>query len=356
MMDQINIMLTMMNIDEPKQLKEDVQKLLNKQLILERESLNKTEVCPYCGSFHIKKNGTSNTVGQRYYCKQCHKSFSKATKSFTFRSKVSDEKRKSFIDYEIARLPLREEAYFLDLSITTCCFMRHKLYRAVESLHLNEKLEKMTQLDSSYFRINLKGTKPENMPGISKKRGKTSAYRGISHHKICVVTAIDENDHLIMNIAGVGSESADKYSLVSSGFDDVDLIVSDSKSSIRQFSNSLKTDNDVIRVKPAMKNCKTDSGNTLSDVNELIENCRTSSKIYHGVAARYLQDYLNFCIFRKQLLYRFKRNEIADHVFSQIKDIVSVNHEELQATVMPISLAKAYYEYHYGIFSEQHLS
>ena len=34
MMDQINIMLTMMNIDEPKQLKEDVQKLLNKQLIL----------------------------------------------------------------------------------------------------------------------------------------------------------------------------------------------------------------------------------------------------------------------------------------------------------------------------------
>ena len=234
--------------------------------------------------------------------------------------------------------------------------MRHKLYRAVQSLHLNEKLEKKTQLDSSYFKISLKGTRPQNMPRMSKKRGGTSAYSGISHHKICVITAIDENDHLIMNISGLGSESSDKYSLVSSRFDDVDLIVSDSKTSIRQFSNSLKINNDIIRVKPNMKNHVTDKGNTLSDVNELIENYRTSSKIYHGVATRYLQDYLNFYVYRKQLLYKLKRSEIADHIFEQIRNTVSVNHKQLQATLMPISLAEAYYEYHYGIFSQQQLS
>jgi transposase-like protein len=148
-----------------------------------------------CGSIHIKKNGISDRVGQRYYCKECHKSFSAATKAFSFHSKVSDRQWIQFIDYEIAKLPLREESYFLGLSITTCYFMRHKLYRAVSDLQLKEKMEKTTQLDSSYFKLNLKGTKPHNMTRISKKRGGGSAYSGVSHHKICVVTAIDENDH-----------------------------------------------------------------------------------------------------------------------------------------------------------------
>lgn len=356
MKNQIQLMISMMSKAELQELKEDVETLLNAQLIKEQERFSDVEICPHCGSIHIKKNGSSSAVGQRYYCNDCQKSFSTVTKKFTFHSKVSDELWKKFIDYEISKLPLKEEAYYLDLSITTCYFMRHKLYRAVESLHLNEKLEKTAQLDASYFKINLKGTKPDNMPRISKKRGGGSAYSGISHHKICVITAIDENDHMIMNIAGLGPETADKYSLVSSKFDDVDLIISDSKSSIRQFSNSLEINNDIIRVKPTMKNYKSGNGNTLADVNELVENYRTSSKVYHGVATRYLQDYLNFYVYRKQLLYRFKRKEIAEYVFNQICHLVSPDHKELQATVMPISLAEAYYEYHYGIFSQQHLS
>ena len=356
MKNQIQSMLSMMSNSELQELKEDVENLLSAQLIREREKISEVEVCPHCGSGNIKKNGSSETLGQRYYCNDCHRSFSKATRSFSYHSKVNDEQWKKFIDYEIAKMPLREESYFLDLSITTCYFMRHKLYRAVESLNLNDKLEKTAQLDSSYFKINLKGTKPEKMPRISKKRGGSSAYSGLSHHKICVVTVIDENDHMIMNIAGLGQETKDKYSLISSKFDDVDLIVSDSKACIRQFSNSLEINNDIIRVKPTMKNYKSDNGNTLADVNELIENYRTSSKVYHGVATRYLQDYLNFYVYRKQLLYKLKRKEIADYVFRQICHVVSPDHKELQATVMPISLAEAYYEYHYGIFSQQHLS
>lgn len=39
----------------------------------------------------------------------------------------------------------------------------------------------------------------------SKKRTSTkSSYRGISHHKICTVSSIDEDDNLILEIAGLG--------------------------------------------------------------------------------------------------------------------------------------------------------
>ena len=43
------------------------------------------------------------------------------------------------------------------------------------------------------------------MRRYSKKRTSTSSpYKGISHHKICVITAIDEDDNIVMNIGGLG--------------------------------------------------------------------------------------------------------------------------------------------------------
>ena len=60
------------------------------------------------------------------------------------------------------------------------------------------RLQGKTQSDEKYFGINLKGTKPQNMPRLSKKRTSIhSPYRGISHHKVCVVSSIDESDNLI---------------------------------------------------------------------------------------------------------------------------------------------------------------
>ena len=352
---QVNSLIKVMTKSELQQLKSEVEKLIEKEIVKERESFTSIEVCPYCGSIHIKKNGKSS-LRQRYYCNNCHKSFSQTTNTFIFHSKVTEQQWIKFIDYEIAKLPLREEAHFLDLSVTTCYFMRHKLYQAVEKLHLNEKLENKTELDSAYFKINLKGTKPANMPRYSKTRGNTAAYSGISHHKICVVTAIDENDHMIMNIAGLGPESYEKYAKLSPKFDDVDMIISDSKPCIQQFSNLIEARNDIIKVKPTYKNYKSEDGNTLGDVNELIENYRTSTKIYHGISTRYLQGYLNFFVYRKQVLYKLERKKAAEYIFNQVKGLVVSSYNELQATLMPISLAEAYYEYHYGIFAQQHLS
>ena len=61
------------------------------------------------------------------------------------------------------------------------------------------------QSNKKYFSINLKGTKPNKMPRFSKKRTSTSShYKGISHHKICVVSSIDEKDNLLLKITGLG--------------------------------------------------------------------------------------------------------------------------------------------------------
>ena len=46
-----------------------------------------------------------------------------------------------FIDYEISGLtPLKDEAYFMNTSITTCFYMRHKLYKAASQIIQEQKL------------------------------------------------------------------------------------------------------------------------------------------------------------------------------------------------------------------------
>ena len=61
------------------------------------------------------------------------------------------------------------------------------------------------KIDTQYKSINLKGTRPQNMPRYSKKRGKQAVYREISHHKVAIVCATDENDHMMMQVSGLGS-------------------------------------------------------------------------------------------------------------------------------------------------------
>ena len=44
------------------------------------------------------------------------------------------------------------------------------------------------------------------MPRCSKKRGKQAACRGISHHKVAIVCVTDENNHIMMQVSGLGSD------------------------------------------------------------------------------------------------------------------------------------------------------
>ena len=141
-------------------------------------------ICPICGLSSVKKNGKDSYEKQRYFCNDCHRSFSENTKTLFFCSHFTKDQWLKFIDYEISGLTLKDEAYFMNTSITTCFY----------------KLSDEIEIDSQYLSINLKGTKLENMPRYSKKRGKQSAYRGISHHKVCVTCAIDSQDNIMMNI------------------------------------------------------------------------------------------------------------------------------------------------------------
>lgn len=109
------------------------------------------------------------------------------------------------IDNLLNGFSIRRIAEENSISNLTSFRIRHKVLTALTTIIDKIKLSGEIQSDEKYFSINLKGTKPNNMPRFSKKRTSISSpYRGISHHKICVVSSIDENDNLFLKITGLG--------------------------------------------------------------------------------------------------------------------------------------------------------
>ncbi len=78
------------------------------------------------------------------------------------------------------------------------------------------------------------------MPRISKTRGKliplvSKKLRGISHHKICLVTAIDEKDNMLFKIAGLGVERAELLDQFKSQFTKGSTVICDQKRCLETF-------------------------------------------------------------------------------------------------------------------------
>lgn len=310
-----------------------------------------TRICPRCGSSSVKKNGKNSNGRQRYYCHDCCHSFNERTGTLLHCSHMTGEQWKRFIDLEVSKVTLADEAHFLNVSKTTCFFMRHKLYSAVTEIISQQLLSGSIELDTEYLKINLKGTKPKNMPRISKKRGNSSAFRGISHHKISVVCAVDSNDHMIMKVTGLGAESFDKYKKTENYFKDVIKIISDSKTSIQQFANLLNAKNDKIPTSPLKKRYLSNEGESIATVNEMMTEVSGIITRTRGFSTRYAQGYLDFNILRKQMRYQHDRKEIAEKLFIKVIHTKAFINNNILKTPMPISLKEAYYEYRYGIFA-----
>ncbi len=113
---------------EVRQIRERLMKLLS-----EKEQ----SVCPACDSLRIIGYGHSSK--QRYMCKTCGKTFSADKDTIFCSSHQSKETWEHFIECELYKMTLKETADVLNLSVTTCHSMRHKLY--VQCAKLKEMLE-----------------------------------------------------------------------------------------------------------------------------------------------------------------------------------------------------------------------
>ena len=201
--------------------------------------------CPNCGSISIKRNGTKEGR-QRYICRDCHKSFSDNNNSIVYKSKHTYDEWIQFINCELHDYTLKDESYSININVTTAFFWHHKLYEAIAEVKKSITLSNIIQIDGTFVPINLKGTKPKNMPRISKKRS-GSAYRGISHHKVCIMSDVDDNDHMFFEVVGLGSETNKMLEAIEYKIKNCNVLISDGKHAFQTLCNKLGCTNEVIK-------------------------------------------------------------------------------------------------------------
>ena len=299
-------------------------------------------ICKNCRT-KMNKNGTTKNGVQKYICKNCKYTCSETTDTIVSHSHLSFNIWSNVIDNLLDGFSIRRIAEENNISVLTSFRLRHKVLYALKTFIKSIRLSGKIQSDEKYFSINLKGTRPINMPRYSKKRtSTTSPYRGISHHKICVVSSIDENDNLLLEIVGLGRCTTDmlKASL-GLKLNNAKSINADSASAYQEFCSEYK-----LTLNAIPSGFHNDGIFNISEINGIHSQLETWLSKFRGISTRHLQEYLDWFVYIFTMKKRFLLNKIKTESYSKILiDNNYIKSNDIFKVKMPIDLNIAYAEY-----------
>lgn len=301
-------------------------------------------ICRKCGN-KLYRNGKTKNKIQKYICSVCRNTSCETTNTIICHSKLSFDIWKNVIDNLLNGFSIRRIAEENEMSILTSFRIRHKVLLALKTFKKNIKLTGEIESDEKYFAINLKGTKPKNMPRHSKKRTSTSSpYRGISHHKVCVVTSIDEYDNLLLKITGLGRCTTEMLeNSLGQKLKNAKSITSDSASAYQEFC--LNHNLDLYAIPSGFHS---DEEKNIAYINGIHSQLETWLKKFSGVSIRHLQEYLDWFVYIFTMKKRFLLNKIKTESYSNIIiDNHYIKSNDIFSIEIPINLSIAYSEYIY---------
>ena len=275
------------------------------------------QVCPHCQSVNIIKNGHTKTKIQTYKCKDCKTRFNDLTGTVFSGTHLTYEQIEIFIQCFNDKLSLRKTAKRMNVDKNTVFLLRQKQLNSLKEIRSSVQLNGEIEADEFYRSINLKGTKPDKMPRISKPRTSNNgtSTRGVSSHKVCIASAVDENDNMFMEIAGTGPITSNMVEkILTPKLTQIKKLITDSKSS---YEKEAKSNNwNLVQVK---SNCYIDdAGNNLANINALHSGLTTFLSTFRGVSTKHLQGYLDWYIYDKYLNYKVATNLQNETILTRI--------------------------------------
>lgn len=299
-------------------------------------------LCKHC-NVRMNKNGKTKNGVQKYICSNCHYTCSETTNTIVAHSHLSFDVWSNVIDNLLDGFSIRRIAEENNISTHTSFRLRHKVLLALKNFVKSIKLKNKADSDEKYFSINLKGTKTKNMPRYSKKRTSTkSPYRGISHHKICTISSIDEENNLILEIAGLGRCTTEMLEKVlDNRVQDVSEFNTDSATAYRKFC---KKHNIKLNAVPSGKHSNGDIN--ISRINGIHSQLESWLTKFKGVSIRHLQEYLDWFVFIYTMKKRFSLSKIKTESYNTIiLDNNYIKTIDIVKRKIPIDLGVAYGEY-----------
>ena len=286
---------------------------MSKEVKYERQEI----VCVKCGSHHIRKDGRDKkTKVQMYECGECGKKFNDLTDTVFHYTHLNYEQIVSMIECMNNRFSLIKTAAIVGINKNTSFLWRHKISDSLSNIRNEIKLTGEIEADEVYKGINLKGTPAKKMPRYSKPRQSNgTTKRGINSHKVCIISAIDENDNAFLEIAGTGpvTQTMIKEKLVPK-IDNVSSLITDCKSSYEDIAK--KKNWHLVQIKSQTH--VDDDGNSLADINSYHSGLTTFLSPFRGVSTKHLQHYLDWYMYSKILNFTIEKIQHSKKFFKTI--------------------------------------
>lgn len=148
------------------------------------------QACPHCMSAHVQRWGKESTL-QRYRCGACHRTFNALTGS----PLAGLKRRDAWVFYAQALIEgasVRAAARQAGIHRTTSFRWRHRLLQ-LPAQERDTELHTIVEADETYFLESFKGCR--HLPRPARHRGGHAAKRGLSAEQIPVLVVEDREGH-----------------------------------------------------------------------------------------------------------------------------------------------------------------
>jgi len=250
------------------------------------------EVCPHCNSTHVVKNGKLNDK-QRYKCRACNRSFNDFTKSALSSTKLPLDKWINYAKCMVMGNSIRKSAEIIEVCVKTSFYMRHKILDCIGTFIGTGDVDGIVEMDETFVAESFKRNHIKSgfiMPRRARKRGKEIRRRGISNEQICVATAIDRNNNIILEMICKGRVGyRDLERLYGGHIDNEAIICTDSHKSYIRFGRDLNLDHKRI-----MRDHHKNGIYHINHVNSLHSQFKKWMGRFNGVSTKFLANYLHW--------------------------------------------------------------
>ncbi|OON63386.1 transposase [Massilia sp. KIM] len=247
--------------------------------------------CPRCASPLWHRHGHANDL-QRYRCRQCGRTYNDLSGTPLARLRL----RGKWLDYLQALLasrPVRAAASEVGVHRNTAFRWRHRFLDQVKH-DRPARLSGIVEADEMFLLESQKGARKLDRP--PRKRGGAASRRGISRELDCILVARDRGGQTIDAVTGRGALSArqlERHLLPK--LDPQALLVTDSNAAYRAFSRQHGIAHEAVNLRAGVRVRAGVSGAIhVQNVNAYHHRFRGWLARFHGVASRYLPNYLGW--------------------------------------------------------------
>ncbi len=267
----------------------------------EQELINniKVEKCIYCKSINIRKYGKTKNGIQRYFCNDCHKTFTPVIGTIFEDHKVSISEWIEFcldiINYGSISIISRVNKNGLNTSI----YWLHKLFLILDEYLNGIILSGNVYIDETFYSVVYSER--------SKKDGKF--LRGLSNDKFCIGIGCDSKNTLAI-LEGMGKPTIETTKVAFlTHIEKASTLIHDDEKSHKELVTKLEL-KDISYNSKKLKNLK-DEDNPLNPINRKCDLLKKFLYSHSGFDRNDLQNYLNlFCFISNPPHNKLKKVEI----------------------------------------------